>query len=97
MQIPFAIIKRGLGRDEVTRKVEPPLGKGDVLFPLVKREKRGEKKKKRKKNCEESFSPNPFNHYECVRRPETALKCIEYERGGAKKRGGKKREGDEEA
>lgn len=45
MQIPFAIIKRGLGRDEVTRKVEPPLGKGDVLFPLVKREKRGGKKK----------------------------------------------------
>lgn len=57
MQIPFAIIKRGLGRDEVTRKVEPPLGKGDVLFPLVKREKRGEKKRKEKKIARSHFHP----------------------------------------
>lgn len=72
-------------------------GKETCSFPWSNERRGEEKKKKRKKNCEESFSPNPFNHYECVRRPETALKCIEYERGGAKKRGGKKREGDEEA
>lgn len=68
------------------------MGKGDVLsiFPLVKLERRRKKEKKKLRGV--IFSQPFFNHYECVRRPETALKCIEYERGGAKKRGGKKRE-----